>query len=146
MTPQECAAIMAYANQIDPRVQVNDATLDVWWVAMEHEGFDQAKWCIRDYYATANPNDNRGLPALSPATLRHRISGHKERAESQRRSIEATKPVRTVGSFRQRNPDEWDRLVIQGRDEYRADLAARGMNPHAESCPECQRANRKGVA
>lgn len=142
MTPEECAVLMTYANQIDPRVQLNDATLDTWWAALEHEGFEQAKWCIRDYYATANPNENRGMPTLLPAALRHRISAQKERAESQRRAITATTPTRSPSSFKERNPAEWERLVRQGRDQYRAELRSRGIEPHAETCADCNRPKR----
>lgn len=139
MTPQECAVIMTYANQLDPRIQLNDPTLDVWLTATASLSLEEAKWGIKDYYANANPNDARGVPALQPATLRHRVSQARERVGAKNRAIEASRPVRSPNGYRASDPARWDRLVAQGRDQHRAELRARGITPHREGCPDCSR-------
>lgn len=135
MTPQECAVIMTYANQLDPRIQLNDPTLDVWLTATASLSVEEAKWGIKDYYANANPNDARGVPALQPATLRHRVSQARERAGAKGRAIEATKPVRHPSGYRASDPEHWDRLVAQSQEQHRQDLRRRGVTTHPEKCP-----------
>lgn len=127
MTPEECAAIMTYANQIDARIQLNDPTLDAWWAAMEHIGFKAAQWGIADYYGTANPNQNRGLQALLPATLRTRVLAEAERRQAKQDAQTALPFKRPTGTWRDRNPGLWDQLVAKGRDAHRADLEHRGI-------------------
>lgn len=134
---------MTYANQLDPRIQLNDPTLDVWLTAMQRVTAEEARWGIKDYYANANPNDNRGVPPLQPATLRHRVAQERERAGAKRRSLEAAPPARNPNSYRSADPERWDRLVQQGRDQYRADLRARGITPHTETCADCNRPKAK---
>lgn len=92
MIEAECRALLAYANQIDARIQLNDATADVWWMALSRLNFEQAKYCIKVYYATTNPNSERGLAALSPAMLRYRVSAERDRAAAKRSAI-AAKPA-----------------------------------------------------
>lgn len=89
MKSEECMALLTYTNQIDARVQLNEATFDVWWMAMQRHSFEQAKWCVKVYYATTNPNSDRGLPALSASMLRYRVSEQRDRAESKRSAIAA---------------------------------------------------------
>lgn len=127
MTPEQCAALMTYANQIDARIQLNDPTLDAWWAAVEHLDYEAAKWGVKNYYATANPNSNFGTPALVPATLRVRIHAEIERTAAKQRALEPPARVTNPVSFRQRNPEEFARLMRQGRDERRAELARRGI-------------------
>ena len=117
---------MTYANQIDARIQLNDATLDAWWVAMEHVDFDAAKWGITDYYAKANPNGTHGVQVLLPAALKHRVNAEVERRAARKRAL-APKPVKSpTQTFRARNPELWDRLVEEGRQAHLAYLEQRG--------------------
>lgn len=127
MTPEQCAALMTYANQIDARIQLNDPTLDAWWSSIGSLDFEAAKWGIKDYYANANPNDNRGLPSLLPASLRHRVNTERDRHIAKQRALEPPPKHTNPQSFRSRHPEEWDALVIKGRDERRAELAHRGI-------------------
>lgn len=142
MTPQECAVIMTYANQLDPRIQLNDPTLDVWLTATANLSVEEAKWGIKDYYANANPNDNRGVQPLQPATLRHRVSQARERHVAKAAALEAAPVIRNPTGYRASDPERWDRLVQQGRDQGRAELRSRGITPHAEGCPDCSRPRR----
>jgi hypothetical protein len=127
MTPEETAVLMTYANQIDARVQLTDASVDVWHAALTRIDFDAGRWGIQDYYATANPNDSRGLPAILPATLRHRVNAERDRRIAKQSATRALPPARTAHSWRARNPENWDHLVAKGRDDHRADLTRRGV-------------------
>lgn len=132
MTPEETAILMTYANQIDARVQLTDASVDVWHAALTRIEFEAGRWGIQDYYANANPNDSRGLPSLLPATLRHRVNAERDRRIAMQSAKRALPPARSTHSWRSRNPEKWDHLVAKGRDEHRADLAHRGVSmlPH----------------
>lgn len=126
MIPEECMALLTYTNQIDGRVQLNEATFDAWWMALERYEFDQAKWCVKLHYATSNPNSNSGVPALAPANIRHRITGERERAAAKALALTASEAVvRDPNTFRQRNPELWDRLFQQGREERADKLLSR---------------------
>lgn len=142
MTPDEAATLMAFANQVDPLISVNDANAEVWWAALQRQEFAKAKWCITDYYANTAPGRDGRIPVLTPGVLRHRIGDKAQIVSSQMRALDPPKPARHPNSWRERNPDEWDRLVQQGRDQYRADLRSRGITPHAEGCPDCSRPRR----
>lgn len=135
MIPEECMALLTYTNQIDARVQLNEATFDAWWMSLEKQSFDQAKWCVKLHYATSQPNNVGGVPALSPATLRHRISSERERATAKQSALTAAPVVRDPNSFRSRDPDRWDALVRQGELEHRDKMHSRGKKTHNETCP-----------
>lgn len=127
MSPDEAATLLAFANQVDPLVSVNDANAEVWWAALQRQEFAKAKWCITDYYANTAPGRDGRIPALTPGVLRHRIGDKAQTVTAQQRALNPPKPYRDPNSFRDRNPDEWDRLVAQGRDARRADLQNRGI-------------------
>ncbi|KAA0979910.1 hypothetical protein FQ154_01755 [Paeniglutamicibacter gangotriensis] len=127
MTPEQCAALMTYANQIDARIQLNDPTLDAWWSAVERLDYEAAKWSVKDYYATSNPNSNFGTPALVPATLRARVHAEIERNAARQRALEPPAKHTNPMSYRERNPEEFNRLMKKGRDDHRADLTRRGI-------------------
>lgn len=116
MNGVECTALLTYANQIDARIQLNEATFDVWWMALSRHDFEQAKYCVKLYYATTNTNSDRGLAALSPAMLRHRVSAERDRAESKRRALSAAPVVREVSDFKSSDPERWAALVAGAGD------------------------------
>lgn len=127
MNEEQVVHCLTYLSQLDPRVQINDAASDLWFYAIEALPMDQVIWTIRDYYATANPNSVGGVPALTPATLKHRLRDMRDRTESKQRALEPPPKVNAPTSFRARNPEKWDELVNKGRDDHRADLANRGI-------------------
>lgn len=127
MHEQQVVQCLTYLNQLDPRIQLNDAASDMWFYALEQLGMDEVIWVIRDYYATANPNGVGGVPSLTPATLKHRLRSAQERAGSKQRALEAPKRDEPMPSWRERNPEEFDRLYAKGRDDHRADLERRGI-------------------
>ena len=117
MTPTEATAAMTYANQLDGRVPVNEANADLWASALAGATVEQVRWIIRDHYTRAT--DSRGeAPTITPALIRRRAHTEAERAAARRAALESkpSKP-QTVGSWRSQNPDEWDRLMVQGAVE-----------------------------
>ena len=126
MTPVEATAALTYANQLDPRVPVNEANADLWASALAGATADQVKWIIRDHYTRAT--DSRGeAPTITPATIRRRAHTEAERAAARRAALESkpSKP-RTVGSWRMKNPEAWDRLMVEGAVSRLEGLEHRG--------------------
>ena len=127
MEGHEVAQAMTYANQIDPRLQLTDANVDVWWEGLQSIQADAARWAIKKHYASSNAN-GEGAPVVNPAIIRRLITAEKQRRESAARALEPPKnkapnPV----SFRKRDPERWDALVRQGAEERYNDLKRRGI-------------------
>lgn len=127
MNEVEVAQAMTYANQIDPRLQTNDATVEVWWAGLQTVPADAARWAIKQHYATSNAN-GEGAAVVNPAIIRRLITAELQQRESKQRALEPPKnkaphPI----SFRKRDPERWDRLMEQGRQEHLADLQRRGI-------------------
>ena len=127
MNEEQVVHCLTYISQLDARVQINAASSDLWFYAIEALPMDKVIWIIRDYYATANPNSVGGVPALTPATLKHRLRDMQERTASKQRALEPPPKVAPAASYRGRNPEQWDALVIKGRDDHRADLTRRNI-------------------
>jgi hypothetical protein len=76
---------------------------------------------------------------VDAATVRKIIQEETTRADAKQRALEPPKnKARDPHTFRGKDPARWDALVIQGRDDYRASLRARGIEPHAETCAHCK--------
>ena len=118
MTPEEVAAAITYANQIDVYVQLNDANTEVWWEGLKNISFEYARWAIKTYYATQNGNGEQRQP-ITPAAIKRIINTEVQRRESLGRALE---PPRNKAprpeTFRRRNPAEWDKLFEQGRQQF----------------------------
>lgn len=127
MTPNEAGALLAYANQIDPLISLSDANVDVWWESLQRHEYEQALWCIKDYYANTKPGWDGRVPAIGAALLRQRIGDKRHLVESQQRALEPPPKHTNPESFRARDPEAWARLVAKGRDDHRADLVRRGI-------------------
>lgn len=131
MNEVEVAQAMTYANQIDPRLQTNDATVEVWWTGLSTVPADAARWAIKKHYATSNAN-GEGAAVVNPAIIRRLITAELQQRESKQRALEPPKgKVPHPISFRKRDPERWDALVEQGRQEHLADLQRRGITPQA---------------
>lgn len=127
MIETEVAQALTYANQIDARVQLNDANVDVWWAGLKAVNASAARWAIKKHYATSNAN-GEGAAVVNPAIIRRLITAELQQRESKQRALEpprnkAPHPI----SFRKRDPERWDALVEQGRQEHLADLQRRGI-------------------
>lgn len=126
MNAEETVLLLTWVNQHDPRVQLNAASRDIWAYSLSPFTAAEAKQAILDHYRL-----NDSIP-VSPGAIRKRADDHRavtegrESAQTSPRELEAS-DGKAQRSWRQRNPEEWDRLFEQGRQERRADLEARGI-------------------
>ena len=131
MIETEVAQALTYANQIDARVQLNDANVEVWWEGLRTVSADAARWAIKKHYASSNAN-GEGAAVVNPAIIRRLITAEMSRREQNARALEPPKgkapnPI----SFRKRDPERWDALVRQGAEDRYNELTRRGtkVNP-----------------
>jgi hypothetical protein len=121
MDHKQTIAMLTWINQVDPRVMLNEANVDVWAYAMSNVPPDIAKQAVLEHYK-ANENI-----AASPGAISKRASNIKNSREAKQAALEPpAQPFKHPMSWRARNPQEWDRLMEQGRQERLADLKKRG--------------------
>jgi len=121
MDHKQTIAMLTWINQVDPRVMLNEANVDVWAYAMSNVAPDIAKQAVLEHYK-ANENI-----AASPGAISKRAQNIKNSREAKQAALEPpAPPFKHPMSWRARNPQEWDRLMEQGRQERIADLKARG--------------------
>jgi hypothetical protein len=124
----ETTRLIIWVNQFDPFVQANDAAADIWAGSMHPITYAEAEEAVVAHYR-ANPGQQATPGGILKRALNSRASkdaGMRAIEVPQtRRELEAS-DGRTQRSWRQRNPEEWDRLMEQGRQERIADLKARG--------------------
>jgi len=106
---------------VDPRVMLNEANVEVWAYAMSATPADIAKQAVLEHYKA---NDSI---AASPGAISKRAINIRNSREAKTSALEALPPIKHPNSWRSRNPEEWDRLFEQGREQRRADLQARGL-------------------
>lgn len=121
MDHKQTIAMLTWINQVDPRVMLNEANVEVWAYAMRNIPGDVAKQSVLEHYKA---NDSI---AASPGAISKRAANIKTSRDAKQSAITALPPARDPNSWRSRNPEEWDRLFEQGRQERRADLMARGI-------------------
>lgn len=137
MTPEEAFAMLAYANQTDKRVELNESAYDAWEYALADYPADEVRWHIMDYYARGNLGGSDYQPPIGPAIIRKRIAAARETATAQqsanvtaltakqRKELTGGKPV-TEGILRKRDPEKWDALKAAGAEHRAAMLAEHG--------------------
>ncbi|QIG57732.1 DNA helicase [Arthrobacter phage Shoya] len=121
MNLTETNAFLAWVTQHDGRVSNAPSAVEIWQASLNNATPAEAKQAILEHY-----RGNEDTPA-SPAGIRKRTLTIRTTAEAQTRAITATAPVKHPNSWRSRNPEEWDRLTEQGKQDRRAELAARGL-------------------
>lgn len=126
MTPQEANALLTYTATLDNFVSDSDATLDVWAYTLAGLDLEQARYVVRDYYARQQPHERR---PITPAFIRSKVHEEVHRAAAKRAALSAKPDSKTptIGSWRARNPAEWDRLVREGRHDLWDDWNRRGI-------------------
>jgi len=122
MNAEETVLLLTWVNQHDPRVQLNAASRDIWAYSLLPFTAAEAKQAILDHYRL-----NDSIP-VSPGAIRKRADDHRAVTEGRQSAIEANpkQSSRNPMSWRARNPEEWDRLMEEGRLARQADLKARG--------------------
>lgn len=123
MIPQETVQAVTYANAIDPRVQCNQPTFDVWHRTLQKFTYPQCQAAIQLFYERFADPGNR--PVVDAPMVRRIISQETERAGAKGNALTAgPRPVANPLSYRQRNPEEWDRLYEEGRRQGAAEREA----------------------
>jgi hypothetical protein len=124
----ETTRLVIWVNQFDPFVQANDAAADIWQHSMRPIGYAEAEEAVVQHYR-ANPGQQAQPGAILKRALNNRASKEAGtraiEAPQTRRELEAS-DGKTRLSWRSRNPEEWDRLMEEGRLARQADLRARG--------------------
>lgn len=125
----ETTRLVIWVNQFDPFVQANDAAADIWQHSMGPISYAEAEEAVVQHYR-ANPGQQAQPGAILKRALNNRASkdaGHRAiAAPVTRRELEAN-DGKVQRSWRARNPEEWDRLFEEGREQRRAELVARGL-------------------
>lgn len=121
MDHKQTIAMLTWINQVDPRVMLNEANVEVWAYAMANVAGDIAKQAVLEHYKA-----NENIPA-TPGAISKRANNIRNSREAKQNALEPPQPkYKHPMSWRARNPEEWDRLMEQGRQERRRDLEARG--------------------
>lgn len=118
MNPEEVRMAVMYANGIDPRIQMNVPTAELWGRVVGHKSAAEVKAAILVYYERY-PANGRENPPVSPAMVRKIIADEGDREQAQHDAQRALPSARPVATFRSRDPDAWDALKAKGRDEQR---------------------------
>ena len=121
MDHKQTIAMLTWINQVDPRVMLNEANVEVWAYAMSATPADVAKQAVLEHYKA-----NEGI-AASPGAISKRAANIRNSREAKNSALEALPPVKHPSSWRSRNPEEWDRLFELGRQQRKAELEARGI-------------------
>ena len=110
MDYKQTIAMLTWINQVDPRVMLNEASVDVWAYSMRSVDPSVAKQAVLEHYKA-----HEGI-AASPGAISKRATNIRASREAGQRAIEASpEPPKHPLSWRARNPAEWDRLFEEGR-------------------------------
>jgi len=112
MDHKQTIAMLTWVNQVDPRVMLNEANVDVWAYSMRSVEPAVAKQAVLEHYKA-----NESI-AASPGAISKRASNIKASRDAGQRAIEPPRnQVKHPMSWRARNPEEWDRLFGTGRQQ-----------------------------
>lgn len=122
MDHKQTIAMLTWINQVDPRVMLNEANVEVWAYAMQNVDGPVAKQAVLEHYKA---NDSI---AASPGAISKRATNIKNSMDAKTKALQPPAPAyRHPNSWRARNPEEWDRLFEQGRQARIDDLTKRGL-------------------
>ena len=121
MDHKQTIAMLTWINQVDPRVMLNEANVEVWAYAMSNTAPDIAKQAVLEHYKA-----NEAI-AASPGAISKRAINIRNSRDAKNNALEALPPVKHPMSFRARNPELWDQLMEEGRQARETDLRARGL-------------------
>jgi spore cortex formation protein SpoVR/YcgB (stage V sporulation) len=134
MQPQEVISMLRWINEQDPRVQFNDSAVEFWHYSLRTVDAAIAKQAVLEHV-----KQHEGIP-VTPAAIAKRAGYIKSSRDGFRSAtaIEASpthqqqnaQDGQLFKSWRDRNREEWDRLVKQGAAFRKADLEARGLPSH----------------
>jgi hypothetical protein len=121
MDHKQTIAMLTWINQVDPRVMLNEASAETWAYAMQTTPVDIAKQAVLEHYKAHESI------AASAGAISKRAANIKNSRDAKQAALEPPLPkFKHPMSWRARNPEEWDRLMEEGRQARQADLRARG--------------------
>lgn len=131
MNLTEAESLVAYANQLDPRIQVNPAANDMWQASLQRIDYAVAQWIVRDYYANALTEGQP--PPISPQVIR-RLSAHAREEQQARESAQQALPPGKQQTYTTLQSGlfkslEFKALFNEARKRRADRLASRGINP-----------------
>jgi hypothetical protein len=128
MNADETRAAITWANQIDPLVQMNQPTLELWAKVLHGNTPAEVHAAITVYYERPYTGFGKRPPIEAPM-IRRIVQQETERATAKASAVKALPrgSADPTASWRDRNPDEWDQLVAKGREDRRKDLERRGI-------------------
>ena len=114
MNQAETNRYLTWLSQADGRVQVTEANVVIWQDALQNASAQEVFDATLEFTRT-----NDGV-MLTPAAIRRMAYATRERAAAKLTALTAAPaPQRNPLSWRQKNPDEWDRLFEAGRVAWR---------------------------
>lgn len=126
MNEKEIVAAVTYANAIDPRVQSNQPTYELWLRVLSRFRYVEVQAAIQLFYERYSDPSSR--PVVDPSSIRRIIGQEVTRAAAHHDALEAKpREITNPMSWRSKNPDAWDRLMAEGAARRQADLKARGV-------------------
>lgn len=119
MSPEQkkIVAAVALASSLDGRVQTNVPTRNLWFKVLCGYDYAELHAAIELYHE--RPAPDRGRPVIEAPMVRKIIQEERNRSQAKHDAQRALPPGRQATVFRSRDPDGWDALVKQGRDEQR---------------------------
>lgn len=133
MNLTDTAAYLTWLSQSDSRIQVTEPNVEIWGNALATIPTPTVKAVTLEHYRV-----NEQI-APTPAIIRKAGIAAAAREAAKHSALEAAPTVRNPNSYRASDPERWDAQVARGREQYRADLRARGITPHTDTCPDCSR-------
>ena len=119
MNVNEARAFLTWANQHDPRVEPSPVNAEIWAHALGPYYPEQVKEATLRFFTQSTDK-------VTPAAVRTLVQSILTSEDAKRRALEPTaREVRDPRSYRARNPELWDQLFQQGKDEHAHDLRNR---------------------
>ena len=110
MQIEQVVSMLRWVNETDPRVQFNEAAVEVWHYSLRTVDASVAKQAVLEHYKAHESI------AASPGAISKRAANIKASRDAGQRAIDAAPwPVKTDLSWRARNPELWDQLFEEGR-------------------------------
>ena len=127
MTEDDIKKAITYANQIDPRIQMNIPTLEIWTRVLHAQDPAAVHAAIGVYHE--RPYTGFGQrPVLEPSTIKRIIQQESDRATARQAAIEAAPaPRRPHPKVKRTETPEWEAAVVQGAIDHLEDLERRDI-------------------
>lgn len=134
MQIQETMSFLRWLCEHEYRIQYSDAAVEVWHYSLRAVDAAVAKQAVLEHYraneavvATPGGIAKRAGYIASARDGFNRAAAIEAAPTPQQQNAADGNLFKT---WRQRNPEEWDRLVKKGAADRKADLEARGLPSH----------------